>query len=121
MVPYKYMRNLVELPISSTHTVTAIGYIEHYGQEKFVVKLDDGVIYRGGDDLEEHKEQLTGGCKILISKTRLSSTRKKFAICKIRQRGDWAGALDYEKVPLLAPSKKRKALKVHKSLTVHRS
>ena len=56
MLPYKYMRNLVELPIGSTHTVTITDYIEHYGQEKLVVKLEDGVIYQAGDDLEEHKE-----------------------------------------------------------------
>ena len=34
MVTYKHMRNLADLPLGSTHTVTAIGYIAHYGQEK---------------------------------------------------------------------------------------
>ena len=34
MVPYKHMQNLAELPLGSTHTVTAIGYIDHYGQQK---------------------------------------------------------------------------------------
>ena len=51
------------------------------------------------------------GCKILINKTKLS-TRKMFAVCKIIQRGDWTGVLDYDKVSLLAPSMKRKAFKV---------
>ena len=51
-------------------------------------------------------------CKIVISKTKLSKTRKKFAVCKIVQHGDWAGVLDYDEVPLLPAKKKRSALKV---------
>ena len=54
MVPYKHMQNQVKLPIGSTHiTVTAIGYSEHHCQEKLFVKLDDGVIYQAGDNLEK--------------------------------------------------------------------
>ena len=34
-----------------------------------------------------------------------NSTKRKFAICKIVQRGDWAGVVDYE-------NKKRNAVKV---------
>ena len=112
MVPYKHMRNLAELPLGSTHTVTAIGYIEHYGQQKLVVKLGDGILYQAGENLERQKEQLTEMCKIVISKTKLSQTRKKFAVCKIVQHGDWAGVLDYDDVPLLPAKKKRSALKV---------
>ena len=112
MVPYKHVRNLAELPLGSTHTVTAIGYIEHYGQQKLVVKLGDGILYQAGENLERQKEQLTETCKIVISKTKLSQTRKKFAICKIVQHGDWAGVLDYDEVPLLPAKKKRSALKV---------
>ena len=112
MVPYKHVRNLAELPLGSTHTVTAIGYIEHYGQQKLVVKLGDGILYQAGENLERQKEQLTEMCKIVISKTKLSQTRKKFAICKIVQHGDWAGVLDYDEVPLLPAKKKRSALKV---------
>ena len=51
-------------------------------------------------------------CKIVISKTNLSPTRKKFAVCKVVQKGDWTGLLDYEKVPLLPANKKRNAVKV---------
>ena len=110
MVPYKHMQNLAELPLGSTHTV--IGYIDHYGQQKLVVKLDDGTSYQGGEHLERQKEQLTEMCKIVISKMKLSSTRKKSAVCKVVQKGDWTGLLDYEKVPLLPVSKKRNAVKV---------
>ena len=112
MVPYKHIRNLTKLPLGSMHTLVAIGYIEHYVQEKLVVKLDDGALYQAGDHLEEQKEQLTAECEIIISKTKLSSTRKKFAICKVVQRGNWAGVLDYKKVPLLPANKKRKAMKI---------
>jgi hypothetical protein len=112
MVPYKHLKNLAELPLGSTYILVAIGYVEHYGQERLVVKLADDTIYQAGDNLEEQKEQLTAECKIIVSKTKLSSTRRKFAVCKVVQRGDWAGALDYEKVPLLPASKKRKAIKV---------
>ena len=52
----------IDVPPSSTHTVVAIGHIEHYGQEKLVVKLDDGTIYQTGDYLEQQKEQLVDGC-----------------------------------------------------------
>ena len=56
MVPYKHMQNLAELPLGSTHTVVAIGHIEHYGQQKLLVKLDDGILYQAGDNLEQQKE-----------------------------------------------------------------
>ena len=113
MVPYKHMRNLAELPLGSTHIVVAIGHIDHYGQQKLIVKLQDGTIYQAGDYLEQLKEQLRDGCKIIINKVRVNnSTKRKFAICKIVQRGDWFGVLDYEKVPLLPAKKKRSLLKV---------
>ena len=66
----------------------------------------------GWKHLERQKEQLTKMCKIVISKTKLSPTRKKFAVCKVVQKGDWTGLLDYEKVPLLPANKKRNAVKV---------
>ena len=113
MVPYKHMQNLAELPLNSTHTVVAIGHIEHYGQEKLVVKLDNGMLYQAGDNLEQQKEQLGNGCKIIINKVRVNnSTKRKFALCKVVQKGDWAGVLDYDEVPLLPAKKKRNALKV---------
>jgi hypothetical protein len=89
------MKNLAELPLGSTYILVAIGYVVHYGQERLVVKLADGTIYQAGDNLEEQKEQLTAECKIIVSETKLSSTRRKFAICKVVQRGGWAGILDY--------------------------
>ena len=108
MVPYKHMQNLAKLPLGSTHTVVAIGHIEHYGQEKLVVKLDDGILYQAGDNLEQQKEQLKNGCKIIINKVRVNnSTKRRFGLCKVVQKGDWAGVLDYEKVPLLPASNKR--------------
>ena len=113
MVPYKHIQNLAELPLGSTHTVVAIGHIEHYGQEKLVVKLDDGILYQAGDNLEQQKEQLKNGCKIIMNKVRVNnSTKRRFGLCKVLQKGDWAGVLDYEKVPLLPASNKRSVLKV---------
>ena len=53
MVPYKHTQNLGELPINSTKTVTEIGYIEHYGQAKLVLKVDDGILYQAGEYLKE--------------------------------------------------------------------
>ena len=43
-------------------------------QIKVVVKLNNGVIYEAGDDLEKHKDHPTDGCKIEIIKTKLSSS-----------------------------------------------
>ena len=51
-------------------------------------------------------------CKVVISNTKLSPTRKKFAVCKVVQKGDWTGLLDYEKVPLFPANKKRNTVKV---------
>lgn len=45
MVPYKHMRNLVELPLGLAHTLVAMGYIEHFGEQKLVVKLKNGVYF----------------------------------------------------------------------------
>ena len=66
MVPYKHMQNLGELRLGSTNTIIAIRYIEHYGQQKLVVKLEDGKTYQAGEYLEEKKEQLTEMCQIVI-------------------------------------------------------
>ena len=41
-----------------------------------------------------------------------NSTKRKFAICKVVQRVNWAGVADYEKVPLLQASNKRSVLKL---------
>ena len=113
MMPYKHIQNLAELPLGSTHTVVAIGHIEHYGQEKLVVKLDDGILYQAGNNLEQQKEQLKNGCKIIMNKVRVNnSTKRRFGLDKVLQKGDWASVLDYEKVPLLPASNKHSVLKV---------
>ena len=87
MVPYKHMQNLAELPINSTKAVTEIGYIEHYRQEKLVLKVDDGILYQAGEYLEEKREQLNNGCKIIINKVRVNnSTKRRFAHRKVVQK-----------------------------------
>ena len=76
MVPYKHH-------LLSIHTVKVFGFSEHYGQQKPVVKLEDGGLYQAGENLEEQEEQLTGDCRIVILKLNLCvSTRRKYAICK---------------------------------------
>ena len=112
MVPYKHLPNLAELPLGAIHTVKGVGYSEHYGQQKLVVQLDTGETYQAGDNVERQKEQLRDGCKLVLIKTMLSPCRKKYAICKIVQQGDWAGVLDYSKVPLLPVERKRGYCKV---------
>ena len=88
MVPNKHMRNLVELPLRSAHTLVAIGYIEHYGQQKLVVKLENGILCQAGDNLEEQKEQLLDRCSIIITKIRVNnSTKRKFAVLKSYNAG----------------------------------
>ena len=63
--------------------------------------------------MEQQKEQLKNGCKIIINKVRVNnSTKRRFGLCNVVQKGDCAGVLDYEKVPLLPASNKRSVLKV---------
>ena len=96
---------VAELSIRCKHTVQAIGYSKHYGQ----LKLDTGQKYQPGENVEHQKEQLTESCKIIITKIRdNNSTKRRFAICKIVQEGEWAGVLEYKKVPLY----RRKSLKI---------
>lgn len=107
MMPYNHLRSLTRLPVSSNHTLAAVGSIEHYGKVKLIIKLENGKTYLSGESLEQQKEQLTVGCKIFIS-----SIKKRFPICKVIQHGDWVGGLHYDKVPPLPPRKKRTATKV---------
>ena len=59
------------------------------------------------------KNSLLVGCRITITKIRVNnSTKRKFAVCKVLQHGDWAGVLDYEKTQLLPAEKKRSVVKV---------
>ena len=90
-----------------------LGNIDHFEQQKLVVKWDDGITYQAGEHLERQKEQSTETYKTATSKTKLLPTRKKFIVCKIVQKGDCTALQDYEKVPAVLPgTKKRNGVKV---------
>ena len=108
-VPYRALNNLAELPVGSVYVVTALGYAKHYGKDKLVVQLDNGVSYKAGEFLETCKDRLLGGCKIVIEKCRVDSSKRKYVVCKIVEKGDWSGLVDYKLVPML--SAKTRALK----------
>ena len=109
-VPYKTLNNLAELPIGSIHKVTALGYAKHYGTDKLVAQLTDGALCQAGEFLETCKDSLHNGCKIIIiEKLRLDKARRKSAVCKIVQQGDWSGLVYYKQFPML--SAKTKTLK----------
>ena len=105
-VPYKTLNNLTELPIGSIHKVTAIGYAKHYGTDKLVVQLEDGTLYQAEEFLELCKDSLHNCCKIIIEKLRLDKARRKSAVCKIVQQGDWSGLVYYKQVPMLSSKNK---------------
>ena len=95
-VPYKALNNLAELPIGSVYTVSGIGYAKHYGKDKLVVQLDNGVSYQVGEFLETCKDSLVYGCKIIREKCRVDSSKRKYVMYKIVQKGDWSGYVDYK-------------------------
>ena len=105
-VPYKALNNLAELPVRSVHVVTALGYAKHYGKDKLVVQLDNGVSYQAGEFLETCKDSLLNGCKIIIEKCRVYSSKRKYVVCKIVEKGDWSGLVDYKLVPMLSSKNK---------------
>ena len=105
-VPYKALSNLAEFPIGSVHAVSGIGYAKHYGKDKLVVQLDNGVSYQAGEFLETCKDNLVNGCKIIIKKSRVDSSKRKYVVCKIVQKGDWSGYVDYKSVPMLSSKNK---------------
>ena len=105
-VPYKALNNLTELPVGSVHAVTGIGYAKHYGQDKLVLQLDNCMTYQAGEFLEACKNRLLIGCKIIIEKLRLDKARRKSTICKIVQKCDWSGYVDYKPVPMLSSKNK---------------
>ena len=105
-VPYKSLTNLAELPVGSVHVVSGIGYRKHYRQDKLVVQLDNGMQYQAGEFLEAYKDRLLDGCKIIIEKLRVDKARRKYAVCKIVQKGDWSGLVDYKQVPMLSSKNK---------------
>ena len=104
--PYKALNNLAELPIGSAHAVSGIGYAKHYGKDKLVIQLDNGVSYQAGEFLETCKDSLVNGCKIIIEKCRVDSSKRKYVVCKIVQKGDWSGYVDYKSVPMLSSKNK---------------
>ena len=106
LVPYKTLNNLAELPIGSVHAVSGIGYAKHYGKDKLVVQLDHGVSYQAGEFLETCKDSLVNGCKIIIEKCRVDSSKRKYVVCEIVQKGDWSGYVDYKSVPMLSSKNK---------------
>ena len=106
LVPYKALNNLAELPIGSVHAVSGIGYAKHYGKDKLVVQLDHGVSYQAGEFLETCKDSLVNGCKIIIEKCRVDSSRRKYVVCKIVQKGDWSAYVEYKSVPMLSSKNK---------------
>ena len=79
-VPYKALNNLAELPLGSVHAVSGIGYTKHYGQDKLVVQLENGVSYQAREFLETCKDSLVNGCKIIIKKCRVGSSKRKYAV-----------------------------------------
>ena len=109
-VPYKALNNLAELPVGSVHALAGIGNAKHYGQDKSVMQLDNGVSYQAGEFLEACKDNLLNGCKIIIETLRLDKARRKSAVCKLVQKGDWSGLVDYKQVPM--SSSKNKDTKV---------
>ena len=90
-VPYKTLNNLTELPIGSIHKVTATEYAKYYGTDKLVVQPEDSTLYQAEEFLEMCKDSLHNCCKIIIEKLRLDKARRKSAVCKIVQQGDWSG------------------------------
>ena len=86
--------------------MTGIGYAKHYGQDKLVVQLDNSVSYQAGEFLEACKDRLLSSCKIIIEKFRLDKARRKSAVCKIVQKGDLSGLVDYKQVPMLSSKNK---------------
>ena len=90
--------------------MSGIGYCKHYRKVKLVVQLDNGMQYQAGEFLAVCKETLQDGCKIIIEKLRVDKARRKYAVCKIVQKGDWSGLIDYKQVSML--SSKNKEAKV---------
>ena len=85
-----------------------------------MVQLDNGVSYQAGEFLEACKDSLLNGCKIIIEKLRLDKARRKSAVCKIVQKGDWSGLVDYKQVPMLS-SKNKDAKVVDVKTVTHNS
>ena len=51
--------------------------------------------YQAGEFLETCKDNLLNGCKIIIEKCRVDSSKRKYVVCKKVEKGDWSGFVDY--------------------------
>ena len=102
LLSYGKYENLATLPVSSTHKVTAIGFVSHYGTQRLVIKIGD-TFYQAGQDLESNVAKLKQNCTVKIEKVRINrSARSKYAICSIYEPGDWTAHVDYAKTLILA-------------------
>ena len=70
------------------------------------MQLDNGMQYQAGEFHEACKDRLLDGYKIIIEKLRVYKARRKYAVCKIVQKGDWSGLVDYKQVPMLSSKNK---------------
>ena len=68
-------------------------------------------MYQSGENVEQQKEQLMYGCRIVINKVRVNNSTKRKFVGSL-WKSDWAGILEYEKVALLPIDSKRPSLKV---------
>ena len=101
LLPYRDYPNLTTLPIGSVHKVDGWGFLKHYGTDRLVISLE-GKVYQAGENLEENVNQLKDLCTIKVDKVRANtSTKQKYAVCTVYEKGDWTVHADYEKVKIL--------------------
>lgn len=101
LLPYTEYPNLTTLPLGSVHNVDGWGVIKHFGRDRLIISLE-GKHYQAGESLEENINQLKTLCMIKIEKIGIKrSSRQKYAICSIFEKGDWTVYLDYNKVKAL--------------------
>ena len=92
--------NLRCMAVGSVHRITALGYIEHYGRDRLVVKLENNNFYQAGYDLESKVAEIKDGSFVKIEKIKLNhNTRIKFAVCSVYN--DWTALVNYNKTPFL--------------------
>ena len=82
---YNSFPDLSDFPVGSYHTVRAKGIIHFNRAKRLVVQLDDGKIYRGGENLLQYEKNLKNGTRFYIHKYMKSRTQRgvKFAVCQI--------------------------------------
>jgi hypothetical protein len=82
---YNSFPDLSDLPIGSYHTVREKGVIHFNRAKRLVVKLEDGKLYKGGENLLQYEEQLKDGTRFYIQKYMKSRSQRgvKFAVCQI--------------------------------------